>query len=202
MAREGIDVDEFIIQYVNTWFLVTPPTTGTGEEEEEIAAVENEDRSAGRMGSVCEMHKKKNTRDTAATAPPPSITDDHDPITTTQSSQESCLKSQRKTLEDLLDVVNVPIPTDPETYAACRERLAMLRAFERKLCRLLTDSQKKCERAKATALELSGRKPEYLTQYMDRYRQTLAESGLKPENTGLMSFLLQDLSVDGGGGEV
>lgn len=195
MAREGIEVDEFVIQYVNTWFLVTPPITGTGEEEEEIAAPENDDRSAGRMGSVCDIRKstastpKQNDMSASSSSSPLTV----DGGDTTTKNSKTCLKNQRKTLEDLLGVTDVPVPTDPDSYAACRERLAMLRAFERKLRRLLEDSQKKCKAATEAALELSSKKPEYLLQYVDRYKQVLAESGLKPEKVGIMDFLTQDL---------
>lgn len=196
MAREGTEVDEFVIQHVNTWFLVTPPVAGTGEEEEEIAAPENDDRSAGRMGSVCDIRKPSSTASTASSAPSAAAaaasTSSSD---RTDQSGKNCLKNQRKTLEDLLEITEVAPPTDLDTYATCRERLALLRAFERKLRRLLEESQQKCQKAREAALDLSNRKPEYLSQYLDRYQQVLAESGLKPEKVGIMQFLKQDLAT-------
>lgn len=184
LAREGIDTDAFVLQPPMTWFVVTAPVNGTAIEEEEVAAVENENKSSGRMGSVCEVRKSNQP------PRPPALPSQ------TESPNE-CLQTQRKRLDDLLDTTTAsadsPLPKDLDTYSTHRERYALLCAFERKLVRLLTDAQEKCCKVREEAMQLENIHPEYKERYVDRYTKALDESGIPLERVGFMQYLREEL---------
>jgi hypothetical protein len=73
-----------------------------------------------------------------------------------------------------------------------RDRHATLRAFERRLGRLLSESESKAQSVLAVIGELDAKHPTYRTQYAENYRRALGESGMKPEDVAFMRFLEED----------
>jgi hypothetical protein len=82
LSREGTEggvgggtlVDAFVVESLGKWIPVVPVQRGVAEEEEEIAAAENEDPPLGRMGSVCDVRKhstQQHETPNKKTTPPP-----------------------------------------------------------------------------------------------------------------------------------
>ena len=107
-------------------------------ETEEIGCKENEDKAAGKMGSVCNIrqHKSEPTSREPIVVPSPEAE---------VKSKQKQVQNQRTQLEDLLRFVyNEEDVQTMEGYEACRGQYATLRAFERKLLRLCGDALQKC----------------------------------------------------------
>ena len=132
----------YIIHDCNTFLPIIYPDKNCRfvGETEEIGCKENEDKAAGKMGSVCNI-RKPNTE--AAHTPSEPIV-----IPSTESevkSKQKQVKNQRTQLEDLLRFsFNEEDVQTMEGYEACRGQYATLRAFERKLLRLCGDALQKC----------------------------------------------------------
>ena len=97
---------------------------------------------------------------------------------------------QRSQLEELL---RTPVPEgppgDPDAHATLRGSLATLRAFERKLQRLLAESVAHCQRNLGLIEELDREHPDYRTRYGEHYRKSLSEVGMRPESVPFIRYL-------------
>jgi hypothetical protein len=161
---------------------VQTPGPGTGSSEEEIAVDENDNSTAGRMGSVCDVRKS-----TATAAPGPTMPAPASEKKSKGSSNE--VNQQQRQLDDLL---RAPVPDaigSSEEYNSLRERCAGLRAFERHIRRLCDEATALCERVGGEVRALGQRHPEYTTQYRENYERALRESGLKPESVPFIQYL-------------
>lgn len=153
---------------------------------EEIAARENEDSAAGRMGSVCDVRRQggqggaaapfEETGASAAATPPPVV-------------KQREVGRQRAQLEDLLAAPVDPPPETAESYAALRGRYATLRAFERKLARLVEEAEAKSEGSLRLIAALDAEHPTHRSAFRDHYYGALRESGMRPDSVPFVPFL-------------
>lgn len=205
------DVEAFIVDEVQRWIPVRAPDRGSAEDEEEVAAAENEDPSNGRMGSVCDVRRRKGApppggaAGTGACQPTnPVVLSPSPSAPANDAASQRATQQQRQQLDDLLrDGDAAPIETGVQ-YAAERDRLALLRAFRRKLQHLHADALTKCERAQASIRDLDARHPAHRTAYLAHYRRALRESGIlnSAEDPVLLRYLDTDTDGDeSGGGE-
>ena len=186
LAREQPDVQTYIIERCMQWFPVQDPVKGSALEEEEIQAPQNNDRDNGRMGSVCDLR--------SAPAEPTPNHPVEDPITVFEppprasSSKRRDIQTQQQQLDDVLRAPSTPI-YNLEQYAAARERLALLRAFARKLRVLLHDATEKKVNAADHIQQLEETHPEYRDRYGDHYEQALKQSGIPRDKVPFMKYL-------------
>ena len=186
-ANELTDVDTFVVEDMDRW-IVVHPTAHFAEEEEEIPTSQNDDPSQGRYGSVCNVRKSTTSAvHHAEEAEPPRIQGGLDtPITKKKAVQTQCIQ-----LDELLSSQpdTVRIQRDPTAYAHCREHYATLRAFERRLRALYTESLEKCRHAQKEIVALDEAQPTHRTHYRARYEAALRESGIDPTEVRLMRFI-------------
>lgn len=178
------EVGAFVLDQCNRWLAVRTPDAGCSAEEEEIAHSDNLDRANGRMGSVCDVRKPSVPADAANPSPSPSPspfvgTADPTPVKT----------SQRQQLDDLLTECPFIVPLNAHTYNNCRHRLALLRAFERKLTSLIEQSEQKCLKGTDEVRHLDTLYPDYQTRYSENYKHALKQSGIREDTVGLMQYL-------------
>jgi hypothetical protein len=185
LAAEQLDVHSYIIEECMHWFPVQDPVKGSALEEEEIQAPENEDRESGRMGSVCELkkHERRN----------PKLTEDErvtifDERPANKAATSKQVKTQQKQLEELLGGSVDPITSLTE-YAAARDRLALLRAFQRKLNVLHLEGVQKMKDAADLIHELDERHPEYQEAYTSNYERALKQSGISRDKVPFMKYM-------------
>jgi hypothetical protein len=192
MAVDQPDVYAYIIDECTRWIRVTEPVPGTGEEEEEVAAPENEDPTGGRMGSVCNLRNRVEVvQDAAASAPPGVVFEKQE----ARASRTKDSNRQRTQLEHLLRDDAPTCLVDAPAYAAARERYALLRAFERRLETLLADGLAKCHVAMDGIRALDDRHPEYHEQYQANYERALRESGMRLEDVTFRRFLERPFEI-------
>ena len=194
LAAAGDDhgVDAFIVEVTGRWLPVVTPSPGTAAEEETIAATENEAPSAGRFGSVCDVRKP------ATGVACPHNPSPHLPSKRPADPPAKALETQRQKLESLLTVTATETaagtPTELEVYSALRERLALLRAFQRKLARLADEADEKCAAAARVARAVQNNHPDYVERYLANYQRALRESGIPPERVGFIHHLQETLA--------
>jgi hypothetical protein len=186
-ASEQSDVQSYIIEECMHWLTVEEPVKGTGVEEEEIRAPENDDRENGRMGSVCDLRRSPQTNDDKVT-----IFENTDKPKS-KAWQEKEVRSRRQQLDDLLGGNTRPTITSPEQYATAREQLALLCAFRRKLHTMCEDGERKCTAATEQSRALQEKFPEYRQQFLEKYRNALKQSGIREDDVAFMEFLTEDL---------
>jgi hypothetical protein len=193
LANEQTDVDTFVMEDMDRW-IVVHPTTNFAEEEEEIPTSQNDDPSQGRYGSVCNVRKSTAASNAPSSSSlpsdetePPRVQGGLDtPITKKKAIQTQCMQ-----LDELLSSQPdaAQIQCDPKAYAHCREHYATLRAFERRLHALYTESLQKCQHIQKEIAVLDEAQPTYRSQYRARYVEALRESGIDPSEVRLMRFI-------------
>ena len=185
LASDQLDVRAYVVDHCCRWIRVREPEPGTGDDEEEVAAPENNDPSGGRMGSVCNIRDRVEVVQDDV-APPPGVVFDHKKPASGSQAKES--NRQRSQLERLLreDPTGV---SSVAAYGALRERHALLCAFDRRLKGLFTDGLHRCQVATDAIHALDGRHPDFQEQYLTNYRRALRESGMKTEDVAFMRFL-------------
>lgn len=189
LTQNQPDITACVVDECARWIRVREPERGSAEEEEEVSAPENNDPAGGRMGSVCDLgprvtvvqEEAANTKVAAAVFEPP---------TGSRAARVQEGNEQRSQLERLLSDPVADI-VSPATYADARERYALLRAFDRKLHRLLDESLGKWRAAMDRVVDLDQRHPTYTDEYQGNYRRALRESGVRPEDVQFMRFLDQ-----------
>ena len=99
------------------------------------------------------------------------------------------IQDQKGQLDELLSG-HVPsmLQTEDE-YAMVRGKLALLKAFRRKLVVLLEDSMQKGSVAKQNVSTLEEQHPEYREQLQQHYQTALKQSGIQEDNVSFMKFL-------------
>ena len=196
-ALEQSDVQSYIIEECMRWVAVQDPVKGTGVEEEEIRAPENEDRQNGRMGSVCDLRARKQnilepTPTTGSPDDPVHIFDASDKPNSISWKQKQ-VRTQCDQLDHLLRGEVVACITNTEQYAAARDRLALLRAFRRKLQTLIKENLQKCHTATVGIAGLESKFPMYRDEFLKKYKQALKESGITEQNVAFMDYLSEEV---------
>ena len=184
-------------------------------EEEEIAAPENEDRSAGRMGSVCNIRRP--AQEVLGDSVPSHVSSyrtgyvdacrprfsrpaaqpkdrPHGGRWSSQAAGTAARGAGRAGHTAKRRAICPGVPTalpSAADYATYRERLGMLRAFERRLGGLLRNGKQRvavhrwvCASpnhgadARASIVRLDATHPEFSEQYRANYDRALKESGI------------------------
>ena len=70
-----------------------------------------------------------------------------------------------------------------------RGKLALLKAFRRKLFVLLEDSMQKGSAAKQNVTKLEEQHPDYRQKLQQHYQTALKQSGIQEDNVSFMKFL-------------
>ena len=184
LALKQTDVQAYIVDECRHWLPVQEPDNGSGVEEEEIRAPENDDKGSGKMGSVCDLRPNIQVQQDAST-------DNSEEVAAIFS--QSCskpnnlskkeVKTQQKQLEDLLNgaVPSVHSITTIQAYTALREEHAMLRAFRRKIIVLHGTNHNTITESRRNIQGMVERHPEYEHQYLNNYKRALqqSETGLR-----------------------
>ena len=99
------------------------------------------------------------------------------------------IQDQKGQLEELL-IGHVPsvVQTEDE-YGMVRGKLALLKAFRRKLFVLLEDSMQKGSAAKQNVTKLEEQNPDYRQKLQQHYQTALKQSGIQEDNVSFMKFL-------------
>ena len=189
LSSKQPDVQAYIVDACRRWIPLHEPVQGSGMEETEIRAPENEDRETGRMGSVCDLFRHRDTSSaTNDTSSPVGSTVFESPSSSNQQAKQKQVTSQRTQLDALLQA-HVPHIDTHEEYVNQRERAALLSAFSRKLRKLLDESVKKGDDAWEKICELSVQHPEYREQYREHYQRALKQSGIDANTIAFIKYL-------------
>ena len=193
MAREQADVQSYIVEGCLRWVPVQKPVKGTGLEEDEISAPQNDDPEKGRMGSVCDLRAPRNgpveRKPTEADlSGGPGLFDPGAVL----KPKPSRGPEQQKTLDTLLHGLVSPMAT-VEQYGELRTRMAWLKAFRRKLFKLIQENETKCDDSGYRVMQLNEKHPEYKTTYRQNYERALKESGIPSDSISFMEFLTEEV---------
>ena len=99
------------------------------------------------------------------------------------------IQDQKGQLEELLSGHVPSVVQTDEEYGIVRGKLALLKAFRRKLLVLLEDSMQKGSTAKQNIAKLEEQHPEYRQQLQQHYQTALKQSGIQEDNVSFMKFL-------------
>lgn len=154
-------------------------------DTEEMSAPENNNQKEGRMGSVCDLRPHTNIPSEVPDERPPSH------VRSNPAEQKKEIRTQKAQLDDLLGSSLPPEAenSDVTTYAAVRGRYATLRAFERRLERLVDEARNKVDATALTLARLDASHPEYASEYKAHYLKALGESGIPPDSVPFMRYL-------------
>ena len=112
MAREQTDVQSYIVEGCLRWVPVQKPVKGTGVEEDEISAPQNDDPDKGRMGSVCDLRAPRDApAERKPSEPDPSGCPGLFDPGAVLKPKATRGPEQQKTLEALLQGSSGPLPS-------------------------------------------------------------------------------------------
>ena len=181
----GTDAERaFIVDEVGRWLPVADAAHLTVDEEEEIAAAENDNPEAGRAGSVCDVRRSSQPAKE-------------------QTAKKKDVTQQRAQLQDLL-AAPLPAAGDDGGYAQARPaprwtRAARIRAqhatlvaFARKLRRLVAEAEGHCAGHDTELARLDATHPDYVTRCQGHYTRALRESGLHADRVPFFRYFFDD----------
>lgn len=189
LVKEHTDLRHFVLHDCDSFLPVVNPDAPDCPyigDTEEMSAPENTNEKDGRMGSVCDLRPRTNQPSEGVPNERPAT---H--VRSTPAEQKKEIRTQKAQLDDLL---GSSLPPDPETtdatqYAMVRGRYATLRAFERRLERLVAEAKSKVDAAAETLVRLDESHPQYAGEYKAHYLKALGESGIPPDSVPFMRYL-------------
>jgi hypothetical protein len=156
---------EIVIQRVGDLIpLQFKPQTNTTE----VSCKSNIDPAAGKHGSVCDIKKNKQSKDSVHPAVQP-------------LNDEQKTGAKHEALTKLTALIQDPcsVPSNEAEYKAVRFRLAQLRAYLRALVHLEEQSVETLTTGEAQIQQLDVQHPLFQTLFCDHYKETMEQSGFK-----------------------
>lgn len=194
-----VAVSAYVVDDVGRWLPVLEPLADArvaADDVEEVAGPENDDPAHGRCGSVCEMRRRGGgdpREPVGGTASPILVQPGASAVVADRTARARDARAQQSQLEDLL---RAPPPRRPPRdaagYAALRGRCATLRAFARKLDRLVAEAVELCAASDACYAALDADHPDYAGAYRANYERALRQVGMAPESVPLVRYLGTD----------
>lgn len=199
------ETSAFVVDETMRWIPVRAPAPDAAEEDEELAAPSNDAPSENRYGSVCDLRRRTGTRGGAAepvvvggdsagggASVAPSFVDPAAAaVIIPDAARRQARLSQQEQLESLLRLPVGPPPTTQDAYAADRARYATLRAFERKLGVLETQSRSLGAASTDAILRLDRLHPDYRIKFRSNYEKELKKSGMDVSTLPFAEYLYE-----------
>ena len=161
---------EIVIQRVGDLIpLRFKPQTNTTE----VSCKSNIDPAAGKHGSVCDIKKNDQSKDSV-----------HPAVQPLNNEQKTGAKHEALTKLTSLIQDRCSVPSEEAEYKALRFRVAQLRAYLRALVQLEEQSMETLTTGAAQIEQLDAQHPLFQTLFCDHYKETMKQSGfnLDPSN--------------------